>query len=491
MRNASDFSKSLWVAGAASLLACVWVVWLGHPDFPLDDAYIVQHSVNGLLSGHETRFIGASPLRGITSPVDILLIALLALAVPAAWSQVVIAALGAVLYVVGVFRLALAYGATAVWSGILAILSVIAGFSLFHLFNGLETGLAMAGLTWTLVWFRNPVPDKSWHHALLSALPFIRPELGLLSLAYLGRSLWDLRNADGRSAQFLKIIGWLSLGAGPFILFAYLTGSTLIPSTISTKAYFFAQGCFPTTEKLLMAFVASIKFAITLNFAAIGFLVLLFSRIRYIGVSFLIIFFVADTEILPGAFFHNSYRYLYLLMPFALAGWATFISFPEAYARRTGQFLLLVAVGMAAIHLQGTWARYSDAIEFSRTELAGVSKWIVSHLPADDVILIHDAGYISLHGKQRLVDLVGLKTSSSVDIHKRYTWSTCSRDPRAIDTIAHRSGARYFVVLAYWDRNFKLTEALRAAGWSVTRVDTKRGDTKYKVYQITPPGSAQ
>jgi hypothetical protein len=104
------------------------------------------------------------------------------------------------------------------------------------------------------------------------------------------------------------------------------------------------------------------------------------------------------------------------------------------------------------------------------------------------VIMVHDAGYISLRGSQPLIDLVGLKSPSSVEAHRRYTWTACRRDPRALDVIARASEAKYLVVLDDWDRIFELSAGLRRAGWSVLRADRERGATRYTVYRIAHPG---
>jgi len=133
---------------------------------------------------------------------------------------------------------------------------------------------------------------------------------------------------------------------------------------------------------------------------------------------------------------------------------------------------------------------YEKGIQISRFELAGVSEWISTHLPAEAILLVHDAGYISLKGTHTLVDLVGLKTPSSIEIHKNLTFRGCTRDPLAIDLIARRNHVTHFVVLDEWDQIFHLTDALRATGWRLTRTDEERGPTRYKVYQLVAENDA-
>ena len=168
-------SAQTCLAAGASLLAMVWAVWLGQPDFPLDDSYILQHAVDGLLLGREVRFLGSTPLQGVTSPAAVLPITALALLLPTPWAQLVFTTLAAVLYLVGVYRLAAVAGLGAGWSMLLAVLALIAGRNLFQLLNGLETGLAMAAVTWLLVWFRDAEPDRHRSYALVGLLPLIRP----------------------------------------------------------------------------------------------------------------------------------------------------------------------------------------------------------------------------------------------------------------------------------------------------------------------------
>ena len=46
--------------------------------FPLDDAYIVQHVVDGLILGAESRYADSTPMTGATSPLFVLLVYALA-----------------------------------------------------------------------------------------------------------------------------------------------------------------------------------------------------------------------------------------------------------------------------------------------------------------------------------------------------------------------------------------------------------------------------
>jgi hypothetical protein len=116
----------------------------------MDDPYIIQHSIHGLFLGYEDRFIGGQPLDGITSPAFLLPIVLLSTILPSIWAHALINAAAAVLYIAGVFRFAISAGLPTIWAALIAALGTLAGLTLWQLFNGLETGLAMAAVIWTL-----------------------------------------------------------------------------------------------------------------------------------------------------------------------------------------------------------------------------------------------------------------------------------------------------------------------------------------------------
>ncbi|MEN9682244.1 MAG: hypothetical protein RLZZ627_2137 [Pseudomonadota bacterium] len=471
------------VIGIAS---CLWVFHLGQPQYPLDDAYIVQHAAQGLLTGEETRFVGAKPIDGATSPIHLLLVTSLSLLLPIAWSQWVIGTLAVFAYLLGIMRLAHQSGLSPILSWLLILLSILMGLTLQQLMNGLETTLAMAAISWCLIVFRDPIP----HHparVLIGALPFVRPELGALSALLLFRWMLYAYSFGLVKNELPRVISTLVTGSAIPILFILATGGHLFPETASAKAYFFAEGCLPLGQKLTIATLSLLGFYGSLGLAAIGFAGLVISPSSRMGLGFICVFFFAFALKLPGALTHNWFRYPSLLMPFLIAGWIELLAISHGKMVLISRILLGASLLWAIIGLPKNWSEYQRGIQISRIELAGVSDWIDQNLGKEEILLIHDAGYISLKGSQPLVDLVGLKTPSSIEIHKNLTWSDCTRNPAAIDFIARRNRATYFVVLDEWDEIFHLTDALRATGWEVNRADTGRGPTHYKVYHLAPP----
>jgi len=90
------------------------------------------------------------------------------------------------------------------------------------------------------------------------------------------------------------------------------------------------------------------------------------------------------------------------------------------------------------------------------------AKRVDQNVPADARIATHDAGVLSLTGRP-LIDLVGLKTPSTIAAHTRWTWSTCGADRwQAFRAVLTSHPADYLVVTNRWNRQFHITEAANA-----------------------------
>lgn len=481
--------RYLILAGLCLAALLGWAFWLGQPDWPLDDAYIVQHSVAGLKAGFvDPRFPGSTPLQGATSVVHVLIIAALSVLVPIGWAQVLVAALAVFAYLAGIMRLAQDEGLSSPWPGLLAVLGVVSGFNSIHLVNGLETGLAMAAIVWTLVLFRAPWPAHPAAFALLGLLPFIRPELAALSLVAGARAIWSLRRDDNPLPRAVRMAGW-GLGGGllPGLILLVNEG-TLLPSTAAAKSMFFISACTPLAARLMTVADNLGWYLGGMSVAGFGLFAVLASRWRWLAAGFTAAFLGAYLMRFPDGLLHNWARYLHILTPFVLAGWIVILKLPyRAFGQPAGRIVFLVALAMAFSQLRHPVSLYGEQIAFARTELASVAEWTARNVPPEARILVHDAGYVSLPGRQALFDLVGLKTPTSIDSHRAYTFGTCSRDPRAIDEIARRNRVTHAVFLEEWDEGFRFSAGLREKGWRVTRIDGERGNAAYRVYGLTPP----
>lgn len=481
-RSASAIS-TIFILG----LFAAWYYWIGHPDFPLDDAYIVRHSVQGLLDGVESAFPGSSPMTGVTSPAHVLMVAAFATFAPTPYAQVIATGVALLLYVTGVYAVGRAYGLNPNWSRLLTLASIISGSVVFQTLNGLETSLAMAAVAWAIALFAAQTHTYR-RYLLLSILPFIRPELAVLSALFFLQGI-SQQKGEASTAAF-KATGYCALGAVPFVVFLLITTGTPIPNTLAAKTYFFAEGCASFTAKAYVALQALVGFCQQLGIIAAGFVAVLFTRLRWIALTFMATFIAAYILRLPGGLFHNYHRYLYPLLPICMAGLAAWAAHHSPRVAISGKAVIALGILWSAAQIPSSWATYVHDLRSMRVDQASVAAWLDAHADPNQPTLIHDAGYLSATGKRQLFDLVGLKSPMAVEVHKSTTWASCGRRPDAIATIAAASRAKYLVVAEDWDRIFLLTSSLLHQGWQVQRADPDRPSQRYQIYEIAEPSTA-
>ncbi|MCR8724105.1 hypothetical protein [Frigidibacter sp. ROC022] len=476
--------ERLAMSGLALLVVAVLVVaaaLIGMGNYAMDDAYIVEHSVKGILAGAETRFIGSTPWQGVTSPLYVGALWLLALILPIDIAHWLMGGLSAFALVLGWYVLS-RRSVGPVVAVVVAVVALFSGMTIYQIGNGLETAMAMAALTWILVAFDRRKPPI-WGYGLLGSLLFIRPELaavqGLIALFVLAK------RPSGWQAGLVVAVGTLAvMGAS---LFAVSGG--VVANTVSAKTYFFAEGCQPAAARAYLAAGGVAGFLGTVGAFGFGFALVVASRLRSIAAGFIFVFLLAYFFRFPGALWHNEFRYLYLLLPFAVLGWSSALAHQNATFRRVTAVIGLMAVTHVVMTAGTRLSAYVDEARTVSKENLSASLWVAQNVAPDDVVMVHDAGLISLHGRQPLVDLVGLKSPSSAKVHHDMTYAQCRRVPQAISEIAGRAGAGYMIVTRDWNRIFRLTEALEATGWTVERADGERGDTLYQVYRIDQPAS--
>lgn len=465
----------------AALVLLVLKTGLG--NYSLDDAYIVEHSVAGILSGQETRFIGSSPWEGVTSPFFVGLVALLSLLLPIQLSHWIVSTTSVLLLAAGWYLLCRRHKLSESLSIAVVLVSLLAGMTYHQFVNGLETGMAMAAITWTLLALDWDSPPE-WGYALIALQCFIRPELAALS------TIFGIYILAKRPAGWVK---GLLITLGVFVLLAlllYVVSGTLVPNTVSAKVYFFAEGCAPDEIRSAVVSKALVTFCGSVGLFAIGFAMALLSRQRLFMFLFLGIFLFAYYQKLPGALFHNYSRYLYVFIPIAVFGWAAGLGHRHTVLRLGSAALgIVVAVSVIATLHTGFLFHVAASVNTS-SDNRQMAQWVVKNVPKDAVIMIHDAGMISTMGEQPLVDLVGLKSYYSVLVHRQTTFAACTRVPRAVTDIARNAGATYIIVTAGWDSIFRITDSLRMYGWTVERADKERGESIYQVFKITDNGKA-
>lgn len=253
-----------------------------------------------------------------------------------------------------------------------------------------------------------------------------------------------------------------------------------VPQTIDAKRLYFAEGCRPLSAKAALAgegVLRAVVSVLPLSLGAAGLFGDRLGRAALAAISATLAMYVIE---LPGAVFHNSFRYVYpILVPWLVYGAARMLPKYSATA-------VVVTVGLTV----GTLPirRFSeDAI--ARESFAAATA-IDEHVPEGAVVLVHDAGAVSVFAHRRAADLVGLKTPASMVAHAQWTWPSCGANRAdAIRAIVSQSGARYLITIAYWDETYGIVTGLRARGVAVDAVRKPPTPTGYTIWRLRLPAS--
>jgi hypothetical protein len=474
---------SVWLVALALAVAIIVTLIVNRPiRFPLDDAYITIANAQQLLTGAADSY-GQTRPSGATSLVHLLLLAGAGLLLDLPAALMVLSILAAILYAAGLYLAVLRIGERPWLAAACTLAGLFAAQGWYQLMNGLETGWAMAAIAWTT--YLSQFPDdprrRTWLALLLALLPFIRPELGLLS-AMLGLS--TALHLYREPVQLARFAGTGLVVAGGLVLLALVSVGAILPQTAGAKVAFFADAALPLHQRMFITLV--ILATPPLAFALLGLFALPRLRQGWALVGFVLLFLAASTMTLPSGLSHNWQRYLYPLVPLAMAGWAAIGANPRLLGGRASLGVTAAALLMASGIATSSWQAYREGLAFSADQERLVRWASRGGLPADARILIHDAGYVGWKTRFRLVDVVGLKTPSSIAAHRRFTLPSAGADRgSAVAEIARQSRPTHAIILdqPFWG---DIAGHLRKAGWQLQPLRPE-GDTLYQVYRLTPP----
>jgi hypothetical protein len=489
-RPATDTERYLFYLALTAIIVttCVWLGTRGPITFPLDDAYITMHNAQVVLSGEDRNFSGVPALVGATSIIHLAFVTGLMLVLPPEPASFTVNAFAVLFYALGLARLAFCLGATPAVAALAVWVGTLSGYGLFHLFNGLETGLAMAAGVWALVFALSPAP--TWQLPLLCGLmPFVRPELAALSALLMIRQTWVhwAQTGTDKVRTFTAVVrdGVLAiLAAAPWLMWSWFDTGHLLPATISAKGAYFALAGLPWWRKL--RFMASAVNVMTLVPAFLGLVFLRRSPITLVVWGFFGVFMAAYYAQLPAGLHHNYFRYLHILAPLSVFG----LLMAACNGNRVSGYIpLAVASLLTAATLPFSWGMYETELAYTRRESAGMADWVNENLSPNARILIHDAGYIAFATPFQLIDLVGLKTPSSIPYHQRWTAPTNGAGRgEAIHQVALSSNPTHAVILndadGYWGA---AANALRQRGWLLEAIRPAPQVRGYAVFRLTAP----
>jgi hypothetical protein len=462
----------------AIVLLVVGTAWLLTPRLPdLDDAYIPLHSANSILAGGDANY-GTSPLTGITSPPYLLLLTTLrGIGLPPLLALRVATAMGLSALMLSIWALARSARLGVPQQVLLPILVLSCGAIVEQAVNGVETGWAMAVAIGLLAACLSGRPYAA--AAASGILPWLRPDLAPIAGLLFVAALWKQpRPVFLRSAMIAGLV------FAPWPLWLYLQTGAFVPNTMTAKTAFYATSCLPVRDKVNTVAVALVGWIVATAPASVlaAFWVgrNRFGLIALVGVQAAL---AAYATLFPIGLLHNHQRYMFPIgVPLIALGLAVAMTRP----RRVWLVLTAVSLAGSLILLRGQLWPSQGA------ERVAAAEWIRDHVDPHAKIMVQDAGVFSIYTPNPLVDFIGLKTPSSIDAHRRLTWSSCGADrSKAMAAIARSSGADYFVVTSDWDDDLKLTAGLAREGISLSEVRTPPvGEYGYYIYRIAAkPGS--
>jgi hypothetical protein len=475
------------------ILLTLWACYahsFNPPIFPLDDGYIILHNAKVMHLGFDPNYQGSSALDGTTSAIYLALIALLIFWVSPLWALITAGWLGTICYALLLSRLAFIYSASILQTILFCIIGLLIGFVTFQFFNGLETVIAFAALTATLITNIgiNTPTKRVCRNLLCGLLPFLRPELSVFSLLiffYQGfcyRQQYDLTETIRRMFMDACL---MFIAALPWILWYWTTTGLPFPRTLLAKKYFFAERHFSFAIKANTFIHGLFLFSCSLGCVGLPgmMLLLLLTPLGRVCLIFIFIFLLTYFINGPEDLVDNIFRYTYLLLPILLFGVISCIHHPQKIIVWTANGLIIFLSIFAILFFPMSWHFYLEESNKMNTAVREVATWCQQHLPKDSTILIHDAGYFAYATSFHLVDMVGLKTPSVISYEKKFAYPNQGINRReAIAKIIEVNHLQYLIDLPSWEKRFKITEGL--SQWGIQLALLKRFPKGYQVYVI-------
>ena len=448
------------------------IIW-----FPLDDAYITIGNVELYLSGQQDLFGNDAPT-GATSLMHFLAMAVLSQVIETPVASLVLGISSAALYAIGLWLLLFAISSARIIAASGTIAGIMLGYAWFHFVNGLETGMAMAAITWAF-YFRHTGKFTALA-ILIGILPFIRPEFYVLSaLLFISVALVRPRNLKAH-------LVFLSLSVAVYALLAIVSFAALggiFPDTAGAKEAFFAEKGTEFFNRAATALSAVWRNDLLLVFAGLVFAPLI--RGGWVALVFLGVVVLSAALKLPGALFHNNFRYLYPFLPLAIVAWAAVL----ANRKRADLIFVFAAAVSVAFFATRYWPIYAGFWKSEDDARLRVTEWTADTIPSGSVIGIHDAGFMPWHLANtaetkgfHLVDLVGLKSPEAIAFHEEFTDPTNGAERwRALDEIGQSHGVEYLIILdkPFWGN---LQAEFEFAGWELDLIYPNKGS--YQVFQV-------
>ncbi len=442
-----------WRRRHTAALAGVVLLALAHlapfVNYLTDDTFIHLQFAKHLIGGGGFAFNSGEPTYGATSPLWVLLLAGIGRFLPGtattpndpfrmpelAWVAKAWGAVFVTLSVLLLARLGRALGWRPASALAAAMLLGVHAWSARWAISGMETALAvflvvlaLGALAKTLIEGKGALAAG----VLLGLATMARPECWLL--VALGMVAIGFSGEGGRGKRLLVAMAGVAVGAGPWLVTAWLWFHRLLPNTSAAKA-----GAWFDPGLMLAALRTSLRILISTDAIPIALAVValalagpLLARSLPCGRRAFWVVVAAWPVVLVAGLAAGGVqvisRYLLpavpsvLLLGVASLGWAS----SRLGARgKTAAALVLVAIyGAPNVYLT---ARYSAPHAWRhtaglRSSLAMFGLWARTHTPPTTMIATPDIGAVGYYSDRRVLDLFGLVTPAMapIAVHEGY-----------------------------------------------------------------------
>jgi hypothetical protein len=440
--------------------------------------------------GFDPNFPGVAALYGATSAPFLALEYVLQFVLTPLYAAQAACWMGVLAYAAGLVYLARTLRLARYETAAIVGLGLASSFVPVHLLNGLETGFALAGVTWTLALASGERGHPRWAAIAAGCTAAIRPDLApfalfvIAAITYEGwrRARWPWRRV---ATEFLILIGLALLPALPFCLWYLKETGLPYPLTGVAKKFYFASGRLPARRKLVPVALLGV-FAVSCCPLLFGLLASWRSAIAKAIVAFIAVMGVIAFRALPDLFAFNLFRYPVVLVPMLVWGVAFWVS---KAGKSDGRGLVTACLIWCVLLLYPVGiTSYLHACRMCNDAEHELVGWCQQNLPADARLMVQDAGYVAYGSGFRVVDYVGLKTPEAIALNREYTWASGgARRAEVIAALSRGEKAQYLVVSTHDAPTNALPKQLSALGW---QLEALKPDGYYAVYRLRPPGEA-
>lgn len=460
------------LAGAVFLtyVAASMAAGSGEPVLPLDDAYIHFQYARAIAEGYPYHYNPGLP--ATSGATSFLYPFVLALGYPLGFQGMNLALWamggGAVALALSgwfIYRLGRLFSA-AVWLAVLvAVGFMLNGATAWHYMSGMETGLTVLFMLYTVY----ALASEDYWHTIAGAtlMALIRPEGAILTLLAVGATIWRERSVIRRAMTRRNINDAGAQGAAPLLqtqsndtaprpfprpdwtwlclllpVFAIgvqplvnllMTGSA-VASGNAAKSLF---GIIPPDLPVIIGRVwdnfvgmwwgffsgsaspVSVG-AATMLLAAVGIEALLsrrqFRATALVIVATLLLATAAISTLDTAGWHFKRYQMpvMTLLLVLAVPG-VTLTRWQSPRWKRFNTALLLLMMAAYALSFPSFLGYYSLNAGYVAAQPLPMARWINQHTPPEAVVAVHDTGSLRYIGGRTTVDMVGLTTPGAAE----------------------------------------------------------------------------